>query len=157
MGWMIFERSKPRVVIVTPAQQVTKDANAIFSVSKLTFPKIVKLAPITLKDVPADIQLFSLNGVTGQVYNKIQYENQKIGYQSSYIIPNFTTAEFMSALPKQLTSLTIKSPWLMQNGTRTDAVGYLEFTNNKSTAQARVTFFQQGSNVKVVAQTLSGK
>jgi len=155
MCWMIFKKSKPQVL--TPTQQVSKDAKEIFSVAKLTFPKIIKLVPLAAKDVPADIQIFSLAGATGQVYNTIQYENNKTGYQTSYLVPNFTMTEFMSALPKQVTSTGNKSSWIMQNGTRTDIVGYLEFVNNTSKDQARVTFFQQGNGVKVVLQSLKVK
>src|ERR1035437_154649 len=153
-GWVIIQKNK-KVETVTPAQQITQDSNAIFSQSKLVFPKILGLTPTTPGKVPADVRLLSLEGATGQVYNTIQYENKKTGYQFSYIVSNFTTEKFMTALPEQLALPANKSPWVMQNNTRTDAVGYLEF--NTSTTQARVTFFQQGGHVKVVGQSLNVK
>jgi hypothetical protein len=153
MSWMIFKRSKPQVL--TPAQQVTKDANSIFSVSKLTFPKILGLTPLLKKDIPANIQFFSLNGSTDQTYKTIQYENSKTGFNFSYIVPSFTIEKFVAELPKQIALSKVKSPWVMQSNTRTDAIGYMDFTNSTSTVQARVTFIQQGSNVKVAVQTLN--
>jgi hypothetical protein len=155
MCWMIFQKGREQNII--QAQQVAKETKAVFSQANIIFPKILSLTPLALKDVPVDIQIFGVSGAVEQKYNTIQYENKKTGFSFSYVLPNTTIKQFLLELPKQLESDKNKSPWIKQGNTNTDTVGYLEFLNNVSKNQARVTFFQQDKDMKIVVQSINAK
>lgn len=155
MGWMILQKNKAQTG--TPAEEVTKEAGVILLQSKFVFPKILGLTRLTQKQTPMNIQIFSLASAENQTYNAIQYESGKTGYQSSYVVSNLTIQEFMRELAKQLALPGAKSSWVLQGSASTGSAGYVEFLDSASAAQARVMFFQQGSDIKVTVQSLNTK
>ncbi|MBI3888401.1 hypothetical protein HY311_01260 [Candidatus Nomurabacteria bacterium] len=155
MGWMILQKNKAPTS--TPAEEVTKEAGVVLLQSKFIFPKTLGLTRVTQKQVPVSIQIFSLAATENQTYNSIQYESGKTGYQSLYVVSNLTTQEYVRELAKQLATPGTKSSWVLQGSASTHLAGYVEFLDSVSAAQARVTFFQQGSGVKVTVQSLNTK
>ena len=151
MVWLITQ--KTNVVIKQPSQ--TSQLSKTFTLNKLVFPQIVKLPSVTLKDIPADLQLLIINNSTQQVYNSIQYDNKTTGFQISYLVSTSTINKVMMQLLTQFNSAKDKSAWSMLGGGSTDSIGSFEFSKSGGD-QIRVTLSKQGSDVRVMVQSSSG-
>jgi hypothetical protein len=155
MSWLIIKENNAQTLAQT--KQVITDTNKIISQSKLVFPKILNLTPLSSKNVPTNIQYLIFTGATSQVYNTIQYEGGEIGFQSSYIVLNMQVNQFMNEFNNQIMTLKNNQSWSIIYSIGTGLTGYFDFEVGTTSEQARVTFFQQNKNIKVVVQSLGSE
>lgn len=133
-------------------QQVAEQANKFDGGLKLTFPKVLKLAPIDEKNFPKkDFQSFILDGAMGQKYSVISYEGSQTGYHLTYLIASST----VESTWLKITNQASHSAWSKVYGISGDLYAASEFKNLNAGSQAKVTIFQRGKNVQVIIQSLT--
>lgn len=153
MFWLAVQQNKTQNISnITPDNKTLK----IIATKPIVLPTITKLSPLSLKNIPADFQIFIMQEATEQVFNTIQYDNKDTGFQYSYIVASSTVLKTMVEFSNQIDSRKT-SLWSLLGASGTGTTSYYDFRNNKTSDLAHVEFSVQNSSVKVVIQSLHTK
>lgn len=130
--------------------QTEREAAAMLTKSRISFPGVAKLSNVPLEQIPDDAISLVLGGALRVVTNEIAYEDSSTGFFVSYFIPGADVSTVMAEM-----SASSKTVWSAVNGAGGLSAGFFDLRSGYGESTALVKFMQSGDYVYITITTLN--
>lgn len=132
------------------SEQTEREAAAMLTKSRISFPGVAKLSYIPLAQIPDDVISLVLGGALRVMTNEVAYEDSRTGFFISYFIPSADVSNIMTDM-----SASSKTVWSAVNGAGGLSAGFFDLRSGYGESVALVKFMQSGDYVYITITTLN--